>query len=597
MEQPNDTPLGLDLIQTHTKRPVLIAETPQDQAALVAADCIGAYAAEWAPNLYVLLNRDVILLPRTERWAERVWWQLAGTTHRQRIIRPPCPVPELVAEGKQRIAELVTAAWLRKSDDPMHAPTPKAQRQPEAVQEAAEPPRNVVDMKGQPIEPKPAPEPSWVDAIIATAKGQPKPLLANALLYLRNRDEWRGVLAYDEFTAAVTVRRDAPQGTKKDRPWTDDDDGRTAAWLQHEGVHVPTRVAAEAVNIVARENPFNPLTDWLDALEWDRQPRLDDWLIEHCGADPIPIVRAWSSKWMIGAVARAYQPGCMHRAVLVIEGPQDVGKSTVLRILGSPYYTDDMPAMHGREAAMLTRGTWIVEIAELAAMAKSEVEMVKAFISRVEDNYRPPYGLRPIKATRTVAFAGTVNPGGSGYLRDETGNTRFWPVEVTRADLETIRAIREQLWAEAVHRYRAGEKWWITDDWLIADAAEQQNQRRDVDAWEEEIEHFIHHKPWRTGVGTPAESIQWEKRDQPLAEVTIAEIMSECFGLVNSKWPQADQKRVGRALRALGFMKGQRREGVTRKKCFRLPFGRLTPIDGRLSPNEDDGYVPDRLLE
>lgn len=569
-QRESDTPLGLELVQDHPTRPVLIAETIEDRAALVAAQCIATYAADWHDNVAFLLGRDVVLLPRTEAWADRVWWQIAGSTKRQRIVRLPQPVAAFVADGKGPLGALVRDAWEREADDPLHRPQAPARRAPAPVPAEPEPPRNVVDMQGKPVDPPRDERPAWVRQLILGQGSKPKPLLANALMVLRHAEEWRGVLAYDEFASRIAVRKDAPSGTPAGAEWSDNDDLGVTEALQLFGIHCQPRTAAEAVMRVAREHRFHPLRDYLDGLEWDRQHRLDDWLIECCGADPTPIVRAWSSRWMMGAVERAYRPGCMNRAVLVLEGPQDIGKSAVFRAIGEPWYSDDMPQLHGQESAILTRGMWLIELPELSVFARSEINAMKAFISRREDRFREVYMRHPTKSPRQAVFGGTVNPGGSGYLKDETGNTRFWPVTVVRVELERIQAMRDQLWAEAKHRWLAGESTYIDTPHLRAAAAEETDARRDADAWEDVITRYLHEKPSRSRDGT-----WWEPRLESLSDVSIPELLQDALGIDPGKWTDSDQKRVGRCLRALGFERYQKRlgkvHGQAKERRFRLP--------------------------
>lgn len=603
MGQPNDTPLGLELIQQHTTRPVLIVETPADQHALVKADCVAAYAADWLENVAFVLGRSVVLIPRTEAWAERTWWQLAGSTSRQRIIRLPSSVAETVRNGKDALSALVTAAWKRPPDDPAHAPAMLGKRPQAGAQEAAEAPSSEAEPKRAiaavpetdevakkraekakraaeraeklakleaagmfPWKGKP-----WADRIIYSASGYPKALQANVALVLREDPAWKGVLTWDLFARTIRVMRDSPGGTRAGLDWSDVDDMRTTEWVQRQGVHAPESIVSRAVTQIANEQAFHPLQTYLQGLTWDRQERLDDFLIEHCGADPTPIVRAMTARWMIGAVKRAFEPGCINRAVLILEGPQEIGKSQLFRVLaGADWFTDDVPMLGGKDTSQLLNcGTWIVELAELVALWRTDQHSVKAFISRQVDHFRVPYDKHPVKAPRTCVLGATVNPGGGGFLRDESGATRFWPVAVTRVELEPLTAMRDQLWAEAVHRYRAGEVSWLDSDDLRASAAELTEARRDTDPWEDAIREWLE---WDLSFW-PDGRVTRSKRPERLTDVSIAEILEHCLRLPTGRWGKSDKNRIGACLRVLGFTDYQLRDKHARVPRWRQVRG------------------------
>src|ERR1019366_3150309 len=215
----------------------------------------------------------------------------------------------------------------------------------------------------------------------------------------------------------------------------------------------------QAVQTVAREHPFHPVRDYLNSLKWDGVKRIDDWLGPYLGADPSDYVRGVGSKWLIGAVARIREPGCKNDTCLILEGEQGTLKSTALRTLTDPWFTDDIAELGTKDSALQLRGVWLIELSELASMHPSEISRTKAFMSRNTDRFRPPFGRRPIEVPRECFFAGTVNQ--SAYLRDETGGRRFWPVKRGAINIAELRRDRDQLWAEAVHQYGAGPSWWL----------------------------------------------------------------------------------------------------------------------------------------
>lgn len=229
-------------------------------------------------------------------------------------------------------------------------------------------------------------------------------------------------------------------------------------------------------------------------------------------------------------VARIYRPGAKADCCLILEGPQGIKKSTALRTLAGEYFTDELADLGSKDAALQIRGVWIVEISELDSLARSEIASIKAFMSRTADRFRPPFGKRVIECPRQCVFAGTVNH--TEYLRDETGARRFWPVLCGAIDIEALARDRDQLWAEAKSRYSSGEKWWLDTSALVEIAAEEQAARYQGDPWEEVV------APWL----------------EARTSVSISEVLDKCVCKPQAQWTQADKNRVGRCLRALGFL-------------------------------------------
>ena len=222
------------------------------------------------------------------------------------------------------------------------------------------------------------------------------------------------------------------------RPWSDSDDVRAAEWLQRREINVAPMVVSRSVNAVAREITVHPVRDYLGALAWDGMPRLETWPCRYLGAEDTAFNRTVGALWLISAVARIFRPGVKADHMLVLEGPQGAKKSTALKILaGEAWFTDELPDLGSKDAAMHMHGVWIIEMAELDAIGKAEVSRIKAFLTRTTDRYRPPYGRYTIEVPRQCVFAGTVNP--DTYLRDETGNRRFWPVRCGTIDIDGAR--------------------------------------------------------------------------------------------------------------------------------------------------------------
>jgi predicted P-loop ATPase len=368
-------------------------------------------------------------------------------------------------------------------------------------------------------------------------EGRILPVLANAIAAFRHAPEWGGVLAFNEFSLGTVALKATPWGVVPKGEWTDHEDRRAAEWLQKQGILVSVEIAGQAVQTAARDHPFHPVRAYLESLTWDGVERLDHWLSIYIGAEDTEYSRAVGSRWMISAVARIFRPGAKADCCLILEGPQGIRKSTALRTLAGEYFTDELADLGTKDAAMQTRGVWIIELSELDSLSHSEVARIKAFMSRTTDRFRPPYGMRLVESPRQCVFAGTVNH--STYLRDETGGRRFWPITCGRIEIEALARDRDQLWAEAKMRFDAGAPWWLESAELVQLASEEQLQRYEGDPWEEII------GPWL------------ELR----SSASISEVLQKCLEKPQSLWTQTDKNRAARCLKALGWERYRERQG------------------------------------
>jgi predicted P-loop ATPase len=417
----------------------------------------------------------------------------------------------------------------------------------------------------------------WRAGLLYTDEGDPRAVLANAMHALRNAPEWQGVLWHNEFATSTVARQSPPwaHGSQdwEDTPWSDRDDYLTAEWMQQQGILVPASVAGQAVEAVARDRTFHPVREYLDGLPWDEQPRLDRWLIDYLGVADTSYARAVGARWLISAVARVFVPGAKADCALILEGPQGIRKSTALSVMAQPWFTDRLSDLGSKDAAMETKGVWIIEIAELHTMSRAEVSAIKAFMSRTHDRFRPPYGKRLVDLPRQCVFAGSINPEG-GYLKDATGGRRFWPIVCGRIDTATLERDRDQLWAEARDRFRKGAPWWLETPELNALATEEQSDRYQGDAWEEPIRAYLDNEIEWMDNGYGSRTPYRHPRAEPLTDVSVGEILEKALGIEKGRWTQTDQNRVARCLVSMGFSRHKtRKSGGKREWRYRL-----TPI-------------------
>ena len=375
--------------------------------------------------------------------------------------------------------------------------------------------------------------------IIYSDKGKPLPIFANVSTMMRTLPEWAGVAALDTMACKVLLLAPVPDpsGRKPNRfeprILADTDVLAAVEWFQHNGMpSIRKEAVGDAMITVAAERAFDPLEDRLRSLRWDGIPRLENWLLTYCSArgtelQPEAYIKAVGRCWLISAVARALRPGCKADCALILVGKQGIGKSTAGRILAyDDWFSDALPPLHHKDASDHIRGKWIVELNEMATATKADVEDTKAFLSRNEERFRPPYGRNEVEYKRRCVFLGTTNR--DDFLKDETGNRRFWPVEVGQVDRDRLKADRDQIWAEAVHMLDQGARWHLTDE-EAALAARQQAQYTDQDE----------------RAAALAESLKGR---------TATTVMA-CIGMLGMKTEKKDQMAVARMLRSLGWQK------------------------------------------
>jgi predicted P-loop ATPase len=391
----------------------------------------------------------------------------------------------------------------------------------------------------------------WQAMLRRTDRG-PAASLANLLCIFEHDERWKGAIGYDERFNEVVFMRAPPAsvGGTFPREIRDADETEISRWLETEtGAEFAITKVHGAIEAVAHRNAFDRVREYLEGLRWDGESRIDTWLRDFLGAEDTPLHRAFAAKWLISAVARALTPGCKVDHMLVLEAPQGARKSSaLLALVPDPrWFCDSLPDLRDQKAAAETiQGPWIFEMGELDAISKAEATTIKQWLTKQSDRFRPAYGRRTVDRARRCVFAGSTNE--HTYLKDATGGRRFWPVQVGQGfDTRAIAAARDQLWAEAVERFRVGATWYLDAGDMVADAARAQEERYQGDEWETVLTEYLRERELAGG---------------SLVRVTVGDCLSK-LGLGVKDWTPPSERRVGQALRRLGWHRRQRTDGTS----------------------------------
>lgn len=364
--------------------------------------------------------------------------------------------------------------------------------------------------------------------------GKPLPTLLNVSIILREDERFVGRASFDEFKQQVHLDGE---------PLTDEaETGLTLQIAEIYGLNAKTTMVREALVHVAREAGFHRVREYLEGLEWDGTLRAETWLSTYLGVEDTPLHREYALRFLIGAVARVLDPGCKVDTTLTLAGPQGAGKSTTFSILAvrPEWFCDSALHFGNKDAYENLRGVWLYELAELDSLRRSRSSAIKAFLSARIDHYRPSYGRNKIEVPRQNVFVGSTNE--EEFLKDTTGSRRFWPVSIVRCDRDALLRDRDQLWAEAVMHYRAGEPWWLSEDGERA-RVEASERFREVDAWEQPI-------------------IEWLKRQT--GPFSVADLLDGAIKKETAHQARGDTMRAAGILAQLGYSKKQRRIGGRR---------------------------------
>lgn len=414
------------------------------------------------------------------------------------------------------------------------------------------PKMTVIDGGGAP---SPQGEADWRDRLARDQKGRVEGSLFNLITILEHDDVLSGLFWLNQFSGRITMARQPPwRGSRLDE-FQDADCFELTSWLQNAyALKVADETTWKAVVAVARRHGRHPLREYLESLKWDQRPRAERLFVQHFGVADSAYTRGAALCFLVSAVARVLWVDPMAPALgakvdfmVVLEGGQGKKKSTAVQTLfTAPWYVETMESPSKPDFFQVIQGAWAIEIAEMDSFSKVDVTSIKATITRRTDKFRAPYDRAPKSWRRECVFVGTTNK--DDYLRDDTGGRRFLPIEVPEGgsiDVAALDAERDQLWAEAVHLFRAGFEYWR----LPVGAAEEQERRYVGDSWEDRIAR------WLTGkldMGLYPERLQGVAR---ITFVSTNELLERAVGLEAGRHGRPEQMRVAQAMKRLGWKK------------------------------------------
>lgn len=335
----------------------------------------------------------------------------------------------------------------------------------------------------------------WAEALMYNEKEGTldRKSINNVVLYLTHHEAFAGQYRFDDFHKQTMVINGHAHALR------DTDITDLCLRLERHGLCSEVNKVAACVEFVAMKHQFNPAQEYFNGLVWDGTERLNKWLSYYLGAEdePAEYLAFIGTKWLTAAVKRVFQAGCKFDHMLIIEGNQNLGKSTALRTLATfgdeeeeCYFTDSlsMDIITSKDCMQLTAGSIIVELAELVGLRKRDDDEIKRWVTTQVDKGRLPYARTPVSYPRSFVLAGTTN--NYDYLNDPTGNRRFWPFKAKAVDIEALKRDKVQLWAEAVHLYKSGLYIGPTPEETEM-AEEQQKRRLSLDAWTDDVEAAI----------------------------------------------------------------------------------------------------------
>lgn len=373
--------------------------------------------------------------------------------------------------------------------------------------------------------------------------GAIKSTIDNVRIILEHDPMLKGKFALNEFAGRGEVLASLPWDKRKKRRLWDDNDNQGLYWYLERVYKISGNNKVDgALSLHSHAHAFNDVKDYLKGLQgkWDGVPRLDTLFIDYLGAKDTAYTRTVTRKAFTAAVARAMTPGCKYDSMVILSGPQGIGKSTLLDKMSRGWFNDSIRTFEGKEASELLQGVWLVEISELDAFRRTDVSRIKQFLSLRVDRFRAAYGRNVKDFPRTCVFFGTTNT--TEYLQDTTGNRRFLPIDTfeqprTKNVWQDLDAEIDQLWAEAFVRWQAGEPLHLSKDIEFA-AKEKQEEHRETSSREGIVREFMERpvpEDWNTWTLDKrriywAGGVQGDVRTVPRDRICAIEVWCEAFG-------------------------------------------------------------------
>ena len=407
----------------------------------------------------------------------------------------------------------------------------------------------------------------WQNGLELDKSGHVKNTLHNLTLILENDPNLKGVV-FNQLLDGMEIKGEVPW-KHPSKFWRDADDAQLISYVDAHYGTFSARNYDIAVTKVADDRAYHPIREFIESLpEWDKVPRVDTLLVDYLGAGNTAYVRAVTRKTLCAAISRVLRPGCKFDSMLVLNGPQGVGKSTLIAKLAGEWFSDSLNLGDTKDktAAEKLQGYWILEIGELAGLKKAEVETLRSFLSRQNDIYRAAFGKRATPHLRQCVFFGTTNAE-SGYLRDTTGNRRFWPVKTPGSGKKQSWNLTHeeilQIWAEALVYVRQGEKLYLSPE-MDALAKDEQREAMESDEREGLVREYLDTllpERWAEMdlferrnflTGSDFGGLQ-EKGTVKRTNVSNMEIWCECFGKERANLRRTDSNELTGILARLGW--------------------------------------------
>lgn len=427
----------------------------------------------------------------------------------------------------------------------------------------------------------------WQDWGLAANERGPYPTEANALQILGHAPKFTGRIWLDEFSQRLMI--DDESARHGCRLFSRTDAITALVWMQSELQLPKMGLAAveRAALLIGERQKRHPVKEWFDTLEWDGVERLPTLLADGWGAEQNEYTQAVGTNWLIGMVARVYEPGCKLDNIVIIEGLSGIAKSSGLRALvGDQWFVESSinPVRKMNDFLQATQGALLMEVPEIDRYLRGEsIRDMVALASMQYDIYRAPYAPNTMQYPRQCVICGTTN---KSQLYDDTdGMRRWWAFIAKFLNLEYIKTNKKLLWAEAIVRYKRGETWWNVPDDL---ARAEQIARRNRDEWEAVIEQYVTHEPsrWKDKIG-----VTWTQRSAPLPHVTTSELLEHALGIDPSKWTQPDQRRVSAACQSFGWKSIIARVNGRATRVWKVPESeQKTSVAPKTSVDDDVPY-------